>query len=72
VILIIKNIIITQNQLNQGYEPGLGGIAWLPLGIITVTAIFIDIILSEYLTTKQNWIVQSIVVLFFMSYLYFM
>jgi hypothetical protein len=61
----IWEYIDTQKMINNGHEPGLGGIAFIALGIVGIAALGLDLFLSMILKKRTNWIVQFCLVIIF-------
>lgn len=59
---------ITERALENGDEPGLGGLGYLILGFFTIISFFLDLILSLSLNKEKNWLIQafiSVIIFFF-------
>ena len=55
---MITSEIEIQKAENNGYEPGLGGLASLSTAIFAVGPLGLYVIMSFALKTKPNWILQ--------------
>jgi hypothetical protein len=65
----IVEYIDTEQMIKEGHEPGLGGLGFIALGVVSLVAFGLDLILSLTLKQKRNWIVQSILVLIFILWI---
>lgn len=62
IILGVKYYLNAERLIEQGIEPGLGGLApWVFAGL-SIISLIIDLILSFSLKPKKNWIIQTLLV----------
>jgi len=61
----IIEYIDTSRMIENGHEPGLGGLGYLVLGFFTVISIGLDVFLSLFFKPLRNWIIQIMIIIFF-------
>lgn len=66
----VADYINTEKIIAKGHEPGLGGLGYLLLGFVSILAFSFDLILSLTLVQKKNWIVQLVLALIFLVWVW--
>ena len=65
-ILLIGEIVI---YINSKKDPGMGGLIMIAYGTLVLIGGILDLILSKLFSTKKNWVIQSVLILIFFSWL---